>query len=471
MISTMLQRRREIPFRHAAAALAAAIVCAAGASAQAAPATQGAGGMLTLEQAVEMALASNRAYGIARLDEKAAANRATWGRAGLLPKVDATAAWSRSVNDTRQERVQGAATTVETRDAASAGIGATWTVFEGFSSLAAHARLEAQARLASLQGEEARQGVAAGVILAYGEAVRHKRILSALDSSMAFSRERVRLTEGKYGLGSVSKLELLQARLDLNADSSARLRQELALEAAKRDLNHLLAMPEGTGFDVADSVPLSALPPRAALADRALEQNPAYLQAEVSRRIASLGVREYVGGLFPKLGLSAGYNYSENSSEAGFLRSNEQLGWTYGANLRFNLFDGGNVSADLRNARLAVRRADLQVADARSRVESALAEAWNAHEASLRVLALEASNLELARENVAIALERLRLGTIVSLELREAQEKFLEAQTRLVSARFETKRAETELLRLAGLLGKQGKDNFDLTDPQRNAKD
>jgi outer membrane protein TolC len=454
-----MSSRRGLSRIYRAAALAAAIACAADVSAQGAPATPAAGGVLTLEQAVDLALESNRAYRIARLDEKAAANRATWGRAGLLPKVDATASWSRSINDTRQERVQGTSTTVETRDGAgsdatSAGIGATWTVFEGFSSLAAHARLESQARLASLQGEETRQGVAAGVILAYGEAVRHKRILSALDSSMAFSRERVRLTEGKYGLGSVSKLELLQARLDLNADSSARLRQELALEAAKRDLNLLLARPEGTGFDVSDSIPLSALPARAALADRALEQNPAYLQAEVSRRIAALGMREYVGGLFPKLGLSAGYNYGETSSEAGFLRSNEQLGWTYGANLRFNLFDGGNVAADLRNARLAVRRADLQVADARSRVESALAEAWNAHEASLRVLALEASNLELARENVAIALERLRLGTIVSLELREAQEKYLEAQTRLVSARFETKRAETELLRLAGLLGK-----------------
>jgi outer membrane protein TolC len=443
----------------APAALAAMLAWAGNASAQAAAAPSGSPGLLTLERAVEMALESNRAYRMARLDERAAANRATWGRAGLLPKVDATAAWSRSINDTRQERVQGTATTVETRDAAesdaaSAGIGATWTVFEGFSSLAAHARLEAQARLASLQGEEARQGAVAGVILAYGEAVRQKRILAALDSTMAFSRERARLTEGKYNLGSASKLELLQARLDLNADSSARLRQELALEAAKRDLNLLLALPEGTAFDVADSVPLSALPPRKALADRALEQNPAFLQAEVSRRIASLGVREYVGGLFPKIGLSAGYNYNENSSEAGFLRSNEQLGWTYGANLRFNLFDGGNVAADLRNARLAVRRADLQAADARSRVEASLAEAWNAHEASLRVLSLEASNLELARENVAIALERLRLGTIVSLELREAQEKYLEAQTRLVSARFETKRAETELLRLAGLLGR-----------------
>ena len=58
------------------------------------------------------------------------------------------------------------------------------------------------------------------------------------------------------------------------------------------------------------------------------------------------------------------------------------------------------------------------------------------------------------RENAAIARERLRLGTIVPLELRAAQEKYLDAENRLVSARYEAKRGETELLRLAARLGR-----------------
>lgn len=412
---------------------------------------------LSLDEAIRLALESNRPFQVARLEERAAADNVSWGRAGLLPRLDATASWSRSVNDTRQERVQAGGAITEDRrgaesDAANAGVGATWTVFEGFSSLAALSRLETQARLASLRREAARQDLIAGVIVLYGDAVRQKRILTALDSAVAFSRERVRLTQGKYGFGSVSKLELLQARLDLNADSSARLRQELALGSAKRELNRLLSRPEGVPFDLADSVSLAALPPLPDLKARALEANPDYLQAAEGRRLASLGFREYAGQLFPKLGLSAGYNYGLTHSEAGILRSSEQLGLTYGANLRFNLFDGGTVRADLRNARLAVARAELQHEDARARVETGLAEAWSAYQASLQMLSLEAANLELARENAAIALERLRLGTIVSLELRAAQEKYLEAETRLVSARFESKRSETELLRLAGRL-------------------
>ena len=142
-----------------------------------------------------------------------------------------------------------------------AGVGATWTVFEGFSSLAALSRLGTQARMATLRRESARQDLIAEVILRYGDAVRQKRILAALDSAMAFSRERVRITQGKYGFGSVSKLELLQSRLDLNADSSSRIRQQLALGTAMRTLNRLLSRPEDIRFEVADSVSLHPLPP------------------------------------------------------------------------------------------------------------------------------------------------------------------------------------------------------------------
>lgn len=412
---------------------------------------------LTLDEALRTALEANREYRIARLDERAAANDATWGKAGLLPKVDATAAWNRSLLDSRQERVQGAGLAVEERDgaesrSATAGVGATWTVFEGFASLAALSRLETRAKLASLRSEAARQGLAAEVILAYGAAVRERRVLIALDSAMAFSRERVRLTEGKYRLGSASKLELLQAKLDLNADSSARLRQELALLASKRALNRILARPEAAPFDVSDSLPLAPLPALEELKARALERNPVWLQAAEGERLARLGFREYAGHLFPKLGLTAGYNYGLTSSEAGFLRENEQSGWTYGANLRFNLFDGGAVRSDFRNARVAISRAALGAEEAKAEVEAALSGAWDGWQAALRLLELEAANLELARENAAIALERLRLGTIASLELRAAQEASFDAETRLVSARFEAKRSETELLRLAARL-------------------
>jgi outer membrane protein len=58
----------------------------------------------------------------------------------------------------------------------------------------------------------------------------------------------------------------------------------------------------------------------------------------------------------------------------------------------------------------------------------------------------------LAKENVSIILQILRLGAATMIQLREAQQSLQEAYTRLITARYNTKVSETELLRLKGEL-------------------
>jgi outer membrane protein len=412
---------------------------------------------LSLSDALKTALDSNRTYRAAVLDARSASDAVSLGEAGFLPKVDASASYTKSINDTRQERLNTPAPEVKQGAESTsklAGVTGTWTIFDGLASLAAYKRLSATAALADERREQARQNLAASVILFYVDVVRQRTILAALDSAVALSEERVKITKGKYGFGSVSKLELLQAQLDLNEDLSARLKQAVALGNAKRNLNRLLSRDDSTAYDVEDSIALDAPPPFEGLRSAALEGSPAVRQAVLSQQLASAGYREYLGHLLPQVGLSLGYNYSLTESQAGLVQSNQAFGPTYGINVKLNLFDGFSLPDDYRNAKRAVAKAGLLYEDARAGVDASLAEARAAYEASLEVLALETSNLALARENVGIGMERLRLGTIASLELRAAQEKFVSAETRLVAARFESKRAETELLRLAGRLAR-----------------
>ena len=70
------------------------------------------------------------------------------------------------------------------------------------------------------------------------------------------------------------------------------------------------------------------------------------------------------------------------------------------------------------------------------------------------LLLMEEENILLAEENVKIALERFRLGQSISIELREAQKSFEDANARLANTRYAAKMAETELLRLQGELVK-----------------
>lgn len=66
------------------------------------------------------------------------------------------------------------------------------------------------------------------------------------------------------------------------------------------------------------------------------------------------------------------------------------------------------------------------------------------------MLALEEENILLAKENVFIAVERLKLGVSTFIESIETQKSLELAYDRLIAARYNTKLAGTELLRLQG---------------------
>jgi outer membrane protein TolC len=80
--------------------------------------------------------------------------------------------------------------------------------------------------------------------------------------------------------------------------------------------------------------------------------------------------------------------------------------------------------------------------------------AFKDYELQKQALELEESNILLAKENVSIILETYKLGQATYLQLREAQKSLEDAYNRLIAARYNTKLAETELMRLKGDLVK-----------------
>jgi outer membrane protein TolC len=68
---------------------------------------------------------------------------------------------------------------------------------------------------------------------------------------------------------------------------------------------------------------------------------------------------------------------------------------------------------------------------------------------------MQLANVAVARENVNIAFEKYKLGSINDIELREIQQKLIDAEYQLISSQFEAKKAEVELDRLSGELLKR----------------
>ncbi|MDZ4698700.1 MAG: TolC family protein [Rhodothermales bacterium] len=410
--------------------------------------------VLTLREAIDLALEKNYAIQIVQNDIAIASNNYSLGNAGFLPFVGFDASVGRTVANTTQRFLSG---DVTERDGAltrrkAAGVGLQWTVFDGFGRNAVYDRLGGLYRQQQTQAENTTELVLTDVIVSYYDIARQQQQLRVLDEAVEISEERMRIAELRRDLGSASELEVRQARLDLNADRAAVLRQRTALVNARADFNQLLVRPLALDYAVVDSIELVLPLDEEVLERESLERNSALALAEQTRYVAQVQLRELRAEWMPTVGVNAGLNYSDLNAETGFLLANETNDFTYGATLSLNLFDGMNRRRRGENALIQLKNAELIIEDVRTRLQSDISRSFQDYQNSLELITIERENLALARLNVDIGLDRFELGTITSIELREVQETLTRAQSLLLLAQFEAKRAETELRRLSGRL-------------------
>ena len=111
-----------------------------------------------------------------------------------------------------------------------------------------------------------------------------------------------------------------------------------------------------------------------------------------------------------------------------------------------------NTKRLIKQAELDIDYQRLIYANQKSQLDLSVLNAFTEYEQQKKALILEEENIVLAKENVSIALEVYRLGGSTFIQLREAQISLADAYNRLIAARYNTKLAETELLRLKGNL-------------------
>jgi outer membrane protein TolC len=156
----------------------------------------------------------------------------------------------------------------------------------------------------------------------------------------------------------------------------------------------------------------------------------------------------------PTVSFNSAYNFTrtDNKSVINPFQPlfNQNRGLNYGFTATIPIFNGLNTRRLMRAAELDIEYQQLQYKRSLSQITTSITNAYKDYDLSKRTLILEEENIKLVRENLFIARERYRLGITTFLEMREAQRSLEEANTRLIQARYNTKIAEIELLRLRG---------------------
>ena len=409
---------------------------------------------LTLQDAIAITLSNNFSISIARNESKIAENNSTIGNAGFLPTLDASGSYTKSSSNTKQEYFDGR--TIDRSGAKStninAGINLNWTIFDGLAMFGNINMLKELKRIGKANFKSEVENNIADVTETYYNLIREKQVLDVLRETITISEERVRIAQSKKDVGSGSKFDLRQAQVDLNEDKSNLLKEELTYEQLKVSLNQLMGRDVNTDFGVKDTILVNENLNLDGLKDLSLLRNTDLYIAKRTLNLAEINLNFARSEWFPTISLVGGYNYTNSESQAGFIKSNKNYSLNYGISASFNLFNGLNTSRKIENAEIEIENSKLNYDLVRTGIEANLLNIYKKYLNSLELVNLEEENLTIARESVDIALERLRLGNITPLEFRETQQKLIDAKSRLVSAQYDAKSAETELLRLSGQL-------------------
>ncbi|TXI35401.1 MAG: TolC family protein [Niabella sp.] len=416
--------------------------------------------LLTAEEAVASALKNNYEILLLKNDSAVFALQKKYAQSAFYPRINAGSTLLLNNNNVKQELQDGSIRKGDgiRSNNVAANINLNWTLFDGLKMFATRDRLNEQVKLGELNIRNQLVNTVAAVLLNYYNIVRQKQQLKAIEEQMSINEERVRQAEKKLSVGLGAKPELLQARLDLNAQKASRLTQMNLIEQLKEQLNGIMTVEAGTRYEVADSIPIDPSIIVTDIISGAEKTNPLLLTAKQQISLSKLVIKERKADRFPTLQFNSAYNFNKLTNQTVVNNFtplfNQNLGFNYGLSLNIPIFNAHTVKRQIKEAELDLNYRLTLYEYQRFQINNAISIAYKNYEMQLQNLALEEENIGLARENVQIAMERNRLGISTILELRESQKSLEDAYNRLIAARYQAKQAETELLRLKGDLVK-----------------
>lgn len=408
---------------------------------------------LSLKEALSIALDKNFDIKISKNLEQLAHNNVNLGNAGMLPRLEGTYNTGGSIQNTKQTPASGPERSISGARSTNQSYGANlnWTIFDGFGMFASYDKLKELEKQGELNSKSAILNTIADVIAAYYNIVKQQQLVLAGDSALDVSKFRIDLASTKLQLGRGSKLDVLAAQVDYNADTSNYLQQISLLKQAKVALNRILnkAIHE-TDYQVENNIQVNTDLNFTELARLAQLQNPRVQSAIINQRIAELNFKEARSSRYPQISLNSGYSRSQSSTPTGFNQQFQANGFSYGLTASINIFNGFLQRQKERNARLDIETAKMGLDQSKTDIQAQLQSAFIHYQTYLDLNKLEQRNLEIANQNLSITLDKYRLGSIAPLELREAQKNAITALNRSIEVQYQAKLAEVTLKEMAG---------------------
>ncbi|MFA9190129.1 TolC family protein [Flavobacterium sp. FZUC8N2.13] len=409
---------------------------------------------LSIEDAIKIALENNYEIKIATNDLRVDQTNNAIGNAGMLPTLTANVVDNNNIQNLSQIRIDGTENSLDNakNNSLNYGVSLGWTIFDGMGMFAKREQLQELQKLGESQLKLSILTKVSDVYTIYYDLVQQQQQLTALDSTLIISNQRLILAQNRFNIGKASKLEVLNAQVDLNTDKVTLLKQKELFINTKILLNQILARDTKIDFTVTNIVKVDTDLQLAELSDLAQKQNPQLEAQIINKRVAELQLKQVKSTRYPTIRVNTAYNFGETESSLGFITQSTSRGFNYGFTASLNLFDGFAQHRNEKIAHLAIENAKLQIEQQNLNLDTQLATAYQTYLTNLELIDLEETNQAIAKQNLSITLDKFHIGTITTLEFRTAQLNFVNATVRYSNAQFQAKLSEIALKELAGKL-------------------
>jgi outer membrane protein len=407
--------------------------------------------VLTAQDAINIALKNNYDILVAQNDADMDKINNTAGNAGILPSVSLNASDNYSIFNVYQKLADGttSSSSGSKTNSLNANVALSWTLFDGGKMFITKRKLDEYEKLGELQFKERVLQTVYNVISAYYNIVKQKQLLQSLNKVFEYNQERVNILQTGFNAGLTPKNNLLQAKIDLNVNHENSFNQKTLIIASKRALNQLIVMNiDSVSFDVEDTILIPYKPDKEDLMKKIYTSNISVLSQQKQIDISNLVLKENQKLRFPKINLNSSYGFQQYDYSTGSFQISRNIGPQIGGSISVPLFQGGNINRQINLAKLQVKSTEYQLENVKQQVNTTMLNALTDFENQSNLLAIEQENSQLARENLEIAMQRLRLGQSTALEVRIAQQSFEDSMSRLISIQYNLKLAETKIKQL-----------------------
>jgi outer membrane protein TolC len=265
-----------------------------------------------------------------------------------------------------------------------------------------------------------------------------------------------------FEIGSVAKVDVFRARVNLGNDRIALILQRNTMQQARQNLNIAMGRDPHIPLNIQrESDYEYRLPQLDELIQTAYENQPEIRRQEMDIRSRELAAGIAKSTFFPTLGAFFSYSRDNADIEQIYTDLNQNWSTTIGVAGRWNLFNGFADQVRVQNAKIAQKNVMLALEDYKRNLKSTvtvlhdtyknLEEIVEINKENL-IVEINKENLEAAREEYRLASERYRLGSGTSLDVRESQVNLTEAERILVAAEYNLIITYAELLEALGTI-------------------